>query len=206
MLDYNYMQGMLSPTSDIEVVWDPTPDDFGIKRWDSFCFLQTWPWMPLFFKEYPYPPDVIQRYHDLQNEVARAVEGNQNALSNSSHFRILTLPIVEESERIPLNPDWSLCAVNIPYISGTLAHNSPLIAEITDRIRLIVPGIRIQKIQGANCRIQTDGTIIVTDIAWDIPTFLLDNPCGQWELDKFIASLQKRWSQIIYDAYPTVRD
>jgi len=35
------MNSGLDLPSDVELVWDPRPDEGGVKRGDSFCFLKT---------------------------------------------------------------------------------------------------------------------------------------------------------------------
>lgn len=78
--------------------------------------------------------------------------------------------------------------------------------ELTETIRASRPPLKMQCIQGINCRKQADGSIIITDIAWDIPTFLLDNPSGDTDLDELVSYTQARWSEIIYQVYPQTRD
>lgn len=91
-------------------------------------------------------------------------------------------------------------------MNGQPLRDSKKIEDITRIIRQAVPCLKIQRIQQSNCHEQSDGTILITDVAWDIPTFLLDNPSGNLGLDDVVARVHLHWSKIIYDTYPSSRD
>lgn len=188
-----------------ELVWDPTPEDrTGIKRWDAFCYIVKTPTETYFLKEYSYSPVLIARYHELQNSLAKHIDNMLLVSSHGARIRCLLLPDLSTSQVESTRSD-TLCAVRLPYIEGVWLSSSEA-QELTDMIRASTPFLKIQRIQGINCRKQPDGTIFITDIAWDIPTFLLDNPSGDMDLDELVAFTQAKWSQIIYHVYPQSRD
>jgi len=73
---------------DVELVWDPTPDDYGVKRGDSFCFLKTGlDGIKTFWKEYQYDPRILQRYHILQNRLAQQLNIQDLRLTTGTRYR-----------------------------------------------------------------------------------------------------------------------
>ncbi len=69
-----------------------------------------------------------------------------------------------------------------------------------------MPSIRLQRLQSVNCKQVSPEETVITDVAWDLPTFLLDNPSSDAKLNEMIARTQASWSAIMYQVYPDVRD
>ena len=65
----------------------------------------------------------------------------------------------------------------------------------------VLPEIQLQKIQPTNCR-ETREDIIITDIAWDIPGFLRNNPSENIALNALVDRTYVIWSQRMYQIYP----
>lgn len=186
---------------DVELIWDPTPDDDGVKRGDSFCFLRTGPdGEKTFWKEYPYHPIIITRYHVLQNRLAQKVNSQNLCLETGKRVQVLLLPEEISSfwqRGYFLSPhDW--CQVDVPYVAG---ENVPHDMDITGILQNIFPGMNLQRIHPANCR-ETSEATVVTDIAWDIPGFLWDNPSENTALNNLVAQTYATWSQNMYQIYP----